>query len=274
MVKIATGSNSRRCRDWLVLEEPFTLMYRTSDGLVSNFGSTMRTPGEDLELSWGMMFSEGLVRCRVELNRMSFCSGGGPNELNRLVAELRLSQQDCATRLQHRPAHGLPQSACGLCGSEELQSRENLLNWALRQRPTTVEPSPLDGSLLAEMSERLKSQMPLFARTGASHGCLIVDPEFKTLSSAEDVGRHNACDKAIGKLIMQSQKADIPFSLPPGSGLFLSSRLSFELAAKALRVGASWVGSVGAPTELAAELLQRANIEAFGFVSETRYNRY
>ena len=272
--RIVSGQEAKRCRDALVLEEPFTLLYRPSDGSAKSFASTMRTPGEDLELAWGMMYSEGLVRCRREINRMSFCSGGGPNELNRLVAELRLTESISEERLRHRPSGNLPQSACGLCGTSDLSDPKSLLNWVIEHGQTQDSFFAHSGSTLGATLRNLQAQTPIFDQTGASHACLIEGPDRSVWAVAEDVGRHNACDKAIGKLLMEAEQPDATFILPRGSGLLFSSRLSFELAAKAVRAGASWVASVGAPTELAIELLSRARVTSFGFVSESRFNCY
>jgi len=262
----------KRLKDSLVAEEPFTLVWQAADGKSERLGSTMRTPGDDLSLAAGMLYAEGVIRCLQELKTLSFCAGGGVNELNRLKAELRLSGSTIENRLAHRPSASLPQSACGMCGLDDLNSPDTLLKWALARYSGQPElPSP---TLLAQALDLLELSCPLFERTGASHACIVVGPQGQLLAAGEDVGRHNACDKAIGNLLLDQKDGTEPFSLPEGTGLLFSSRLSFELSSKAVVSGASWMASVGAPTHLAVELAQRCGIPLYGFLSQGRYNQY
>lgn len=264
---------SKRARDLLVVEEPLTILWQATDGPVERLSATMRTPGEDNELAAGLLFSEGLLHHHQELDVLSFCASGGQNELNRLRAALRFSKAEAQRRLAHRPSSGMPQSACGLCSFDELSNPKALLNWARAQKPEGVEPVTPTRKLLDEALDLLGREAPVFAATGASHAVVILDSRGKLLSSAEDVGRHNACDKAIGKLFLNGMR-DEKFRLPAGTGMLFSSRLSFELAAKAVRAGVSWMASVGAPTHLAVELAQQCGTPALGFVGRERFNLY
>lgn len=273
MVRRVEAEAGARRRDLLLAEEPLSILWQAWDGPVQRLAATMRTPGDDYALAAGLLFSEGLLRRADELETLSFCASGAVNELNRLRARLRLPLHEVEARWAHRPSHTLPQSACGVCGTEDLSSVAGLLDWVLRGRAATAlphRPSPL---LLAQALQHLEERATLFAATGASHACVIVDREGSVLSLAEDVGRHNACDKAIGVLLL-SAPAKLPFALPAGSGVVFSSRLSFELAAKAIRAGASWIGAVGAPTSLAVELASRCSLPTFGFLRPSRFNEY
>lgn len=263
------GQISKRLADTLIAEEPFTVVWQSLDGHSERLASTMRTPGDDLALAAGMLFSEGVLSFKEELNVMSFCAGGGVNELNRLKAELRLNRKDIENRLRHKPSQSTPQSACGMCGLDDLSAPSILVNWA-KQRYDGKPFLPSD-KLLKDSVSVLDHDCPLFKRTGASHACLIVDHTGKAVSLAEDVGRHNACDKAVGRLFLASSER---FQLPPRSGMIFSSRLSFELAAKAVAAGASWIASVGAPTHLAAVLAETCGLPLFGFLSTERHNLY
>lgn len=267
------GSRSEARRDLLVVEEPLTILWQAKDSKPQRFAATMRTPGQDNELTAGLLFSEGLLRSKTELELISYCTGGGPNELNRLKAQLRLDAVTCQARLVHRPSQALPQSACGLCSNEELGDPAQLLEWAAGHLPSGHQSLSPTQSLLHQALDRLEGQCEVFAATGASHGCVILDCRGELLQAAEDVGRHNACDKAIGSLLL-SGNADQPFRLDEGSGILFSSRLSFELAAKAVRAGAAWMASVGAPTHLAVELAQRCEIPLMGFLTKSRHNVY
>lgn len=263
-----------RKRDDLVVEEPLTILWQAQDHSPQRLSATMRTPGLDNELAAGLLFSEGLVRSRREIEVLSFCSGGGVNELNRLVARLRLTNVEAESRLAHRPSAALPQSACGLCAFDELASPKALLAWAEATRPEGVETLQPDRALLEKGLKLLATEAPLFSKTGASHACIVMGPDGHLWSAAEDVGRHNACDKAVGLLLLSGLKEKGPFRLPEQVGMLFSSRLSFELAVKAVRAGAAWIGSVGAPTHLAVELAQRCGLPLLGFCSKTRFNVY
>lgn len=269
--KFSDDSTVRRTKDTLVAEEPFTLVWRSSDGESERLASTMRTPGNDLELAAGMLFAEGVLVSKRELHLLSFCAGGAANELNRLKAELRIPAATVRKRLGHRPSASLPQSACGLCSVDDLSNPETLLSWASgRFRASPSEPKP---EQLRQALEHLQSSCPVFAATGASHASVIVDSEGKAVAVFEDVGRHNACDKAIGSLLLQ-QTDESDFQLPGGSGLLVSSRFSFELAHKAVSAGVSWMASVGAPTHIAVELAARCGVPMYGFLSRRRFNQY
>lgn len=264
--------SSRQLRDLLVVEEPLTVLWQARDGQPQRLSATMRTPGHDNELTAGLLFSEGLLRGRSELDQISACVGGGVNQFNRLKALLRLSLVECEGRLEHRPSQSLPQSACGLCSVEELGDPDQLVAWAAQFRRPNDTLVPTD-ELLQQALGYLESECPVFSATGASHACLLVGPKGELLIACEDVGRHNACDKAVGALLLQS-KGDSPFTLPPGTGVLFSSRLSFELAAKAVRAGAAWMASVGAPTHLAVSLARKCQLPTLGFLSADRHNIY
>lgn len=272
--KVEGDSAPLRRRDLVVVEEPLTIMWQAAEGPVERLSATMRTPGEDNELAAGLLFSEGLLAHREELDVLSFCSGGGPNELNKLRAVLRIPLAEAQRRLAHRPSASLPQSACGLCAFDELANPKALLAWAAALRPQGVEGTAPETALLHRALEHL-SGAPTFAATGASHAVVVVGGQGEKLAVAEDVGRHNACDKALGSLLLAHRPIDgTPFRLPPNAGIVFSSRLSFELAVKAGRAGAAWVASVGAPTHLALELAALCDMPLIGFLSEGRHNRY
>lgn len=263
------GHEPKRFKDVLVAEEPFTVVWQSLDGASERLASTMRTPGDDLSLAAGMLLSEGLLTGKHELKQLSFCAGGGVNELNRLKAELRLSRAEIQERLSHRPSAGLPQSACGMCALDDLSSPETLLKWSASRYHG--KPAVADRELLLSALRELQSGCPLFSQTGASHATAVLAADGTALKVAEDVGRHNACDKALGGLLLES---DGRFQLPPHTGVLFSSRLSFELASKAAVAGAAWIASVGAPTHLAVALAHRLELPLYGFVSEERFNQY
>ena len=186
ILRRATGANPKRLSDSIVAEEPFTVVWESLDGQAERLASTMRTPGDDLALAAGMLFSEGLVLNKAELSIMSFCAGGGVNELNKLKAELRLSSSQVEARLQHKPSKSTPQSACGMCGLDDLSSPNSLLKWSAdRFRSTPHSPT---GEVLDQSLQALESECPLFSKTGASHACVIVDKLGGVLSVGDTQG--------------------------------------------------------------------------------------
>lgn len=267
--RFVKGEEPKRYKDTLLVEEPFTLIWKSADGVSDRLASTMRTPGDDLSLAAGLLLSEGVIRGKNELKGMSFCTGGASNELNRLVAELRIPADEISARLAHRPSASSPQSACGLCSVDDLSSPKVLLKWA-QSRYRGV-PQPVSERLLESGLRVLESSAPIFSETGACHACVVLSAGGLPLSVAEDVGRHNACDKVLGRLLLDDPQE---FQLPKGAGMIFSSRLSFELAAKACVAGVAWMASVGAPTHLAVELAEKCQIPLYGFLSRDRYNSY
>lgn len=275
-VKIHEGESSKSMQDLLVAEEPLTIMWQPMDGDSQKLTATMRTPGHDNELAAGILYAEGILQHKGEIVKISFCGSGGHNELNKLKTVLRLNKSEIMARLSHRPFHPSevqPQSSCGMCSHDELPGLAGLIDWAAKKWSQNQDTFLPDQKLLVQALAVLQKEAPLFAATGASHAVLLIDPNGKMLACAEDVGRHNACDKAIGELLL-AQKVREPFTLPKGCGILFSSRLSFELAAKAVRAGASWMASVGAPTDLAIELAQKVKLPAIGFLKADRYNVY
>lgn len=289
------SQEERTAQDHLIVEEPLTVFWKAQSRSAESVAltSTMRTPGQDFELAAGLLFTEGLVDGPAEIEQLRFCQSAKScspdpetapqnNQYNRLTAHLRISASLAQQRLSKRPSASLPQSACGLCSFEELASKEFMLEWARNLSPDKIPemcPAPSweaeNGGLpqgFSNMLGELAVPGSVFVRTGAAHACAVFAHSGRLVAVCEDVGRHNACDKALGQLLLKSR---LPrFRLEPGQGLLFSSRLSFELAAKAVRAGTSWMASVGAPTELAVQLAQRCQIPIWGFVGKDRANRY
>jgi FdhD protein len=273
-VEKASRSSNRRERDLLVVEEPLTILWQALDGPGQKLAATMRTPGDDNELAAGMLFSEGLILQRKEIETLSFCTGGSSNLQNRLQARLRIDHHTATRRLSHRPSQGIPQSACGLCSFDDLADPATLVRWALSTRPGQSRAARPKLEVLKKSLACLRDLSPIFAATGASHATALISSSGEPIVIAEDVGRHNACDKALGKVLLACKTPQEPFALPEGTGILFSSRLSFELACKAVRAGAAWMASVGAPTHLSIELASACGLPTYGFLSDERHNVY
>jgi FdhD protein len=235
----------------------------------------MRTPGHEEDLALGFLLTEGLIRSAAEVGAISFCREGVAGARN----EVRVHLASGVKPARPLPAHRKVYSSCSVCGAEMIE--EAAAGIAPFRRPAG-RIAPGDVFILAE---GMKVSQELFKRTGAAHGaallrnCLtlpchsresgnpdvrpaVLDSRFRGNDNPlvrEDIGRHNALDKAIGAAARQG----IPLS---ESLLLLSGRLSFEMVAKAARAGISDVAAVSAPSALAVTLGRTLNMFLAGFV--------
>jgi FdhD protein len=147
-------------------------------------------------------------------------------------------------------------SSCGACGSENLKERIDAL-------PNVEDTLSIKARLLRTVHGDLRERQSLFEASGGTHAAAIYDENGEILSYAEDTGRHNALDKAIGKCLL----ADIRTS---GRGAALTSRLSLEMVGKCARAGIELITAVSAPTSLAIDVASKCNITLCAFVRETR----
>ena len=237
------GHALRRRPDRLIVEEP--LEVRLDDHLV---GTTMRTPGHDFELAVGLVHGDGLlagapvVACR-------YCGTGSAveSEFNVVSVDTGGTAPVPARRLSTTTA------ACGLCGSTAIDE--------LRDRIAPIPvgaPWPIE--LLARVPALVHPGQDLFASTGAVHAAAAFDRTGTPLVVREDIGRHNAVDKVVGRLLLDGH-------LPATDlGLYVSGRAGFEIVQKAWAAGFSAVVAVSAPSALAVEAAQQAGMTLVGFV--------
>jgi FdhD protein len=207
---------------------------------------TMRTPGHDEELALGFLLGEGLIDGPRP--------AGPPPDLEANVVEVAgpLARTPTARRFYTT-------SSCGLCGRGALEE--------VAVHAPELPPGPrLPRALLAELPDRLAQ--PEFARTGGLHATGLFDPGGELLVAREDVGRHNAMDKVVGRALLDSR---VPLH---DLVLCVSGRLSFELVQKAAVAGAPILVGVGAPTSLAVELAADRGMTLCGFARDGRVNVY
>jgi FdhD protein len=227
--------------DLVAIEEPLEIRV---DG--RPLAVTMRTPGHDEELALGFLFGEGLIDEARE---------AGP------AADLAANTVDVAGPLLREPAERrfYATSSCGVCGKGALEEVE-VHSAALPDGPR------IPRALLASLPERLRQ--PTFERTGGLHATGLFDPDAELLAVREDVGRHNAMDKVVGRALLDG-------SLPLGGrALCVSGRLSFELVQKAAVAGAPILVGVGAPSSLAVELARDRGMTLAGFARGGTVNVY
>lgn len=218
--------------------------------------TTMRTPGDDFELAVGWCHTEGLLG-GAEVLRCRYCGTGSAVEsgFNAVTVETGGRAPVPTPRLTATT------SACGLCGSASLDD--------LRTRLEPLCPTTAFGpEVLADAVERAATQQPLFAATGAVHAAAAFDASGSPSVVREDIGRHNAVDKVVGRLLLDGR-------LPATElGLFVSERASFEMVTKAWAAGFSALVAVSAPSALAVEAARAAGLTLAGFVRDGGLNVY
>jgi FdhD protein len=211
--------------------------------------TTMRTPGNDFELAAGFCFAEGLLGGH-EVVRVKYCANGSA-----VATAWNVVSVDTGGKApEPTPRLATTTSSCGFCGTEEIDE--------LATKLEPVRGDRIDWSVLARAPALLRPDQALFDDTGAVHAAGVVDVDGRVSLVREDVGRHNAVDKVIGKLLLDG---DLPAS---GRGLVVSGRASFELVHKAWAGGFRALVAVSAPTALAAATAERAGMQLAGFARD------
>lgn len=250
--------------DLLATEEPLAI--RLGYGPVDNrqqqqLSVTMRTPGHDVELVTGFLFSEGIIRTYQDIISIRHCQQVElPAEReNTMRVELSPSV-DIAWENQQR--YSYLSSSCGVCGKTSIEA----VNATCPALPSTdVEVHP---DVIHAAPDQLRQAQLIFNRTGGLHAAGLFSVTGKLRSWHEDVGRHNALDKLIGAALADGT---LPLSQ---SFVLLSGRISFELVQKALMAGVPLLAAVGAPSSLAVTLAETYGMSLLGFVREQRFNIY
>mgnify|MGYP002783927815 CR=1 FL=1 len=217
---------------------------------------TMRTPGRDPELALGFLHGEGLLHARDEVLDAANCAGA-PNVVRVTLAPDVPLERFGAGRRFHAT------SSCGLCGKDSLAAvLENLRGRRVEGR------TPVPAATLRALPERIRARQAAFQRTGGLHAAALVTVDGQCLDLAEDVGRHNAVDKLVGRAWSSGALPGVD------RVLFLSGRAGFELVQKAVMAGITTVAAVGAPSSLAVELARTAGVTLVGFLGPERFNVY
>jgi FdhD protein len=233
---------------------------------------TMRTPGEDTQLALGFLLAEGIIRSRDDVGRVFHCGRPGEDGYGNTIDVA--PGPGVALDIEHTPQlrrGTLVSSACGVCGRRTI---EDLLARCVPLPSRAL--VPLD--VLTSSPATLRAHQPQFARSGGTHAAAVLDARGALLAAHEDVGRHNAVDKALGALVLSGT---LPFharesrelaSLP--SVLVVSGRASFEIVQKAAVAGVAIICSVSAPTSLAIDLAERCGIALAAFVRDGKLTLY
>ncbi len=262
VTRLRDGSGSTR-QDVVAVEEPLEIRVRFADGdawRTRSVSVTMRTPGDDFELAAGFLFAEGLLSDRRDIQDISYCSGDEQQEYNLLEVRLTPSASFDAGLLNR---NFYMTSSCGVCGKASLDAIEVQGCNPIADGTLTVPSEVLTG-----LPDALRAAQPVFEKTGGIHASALFDVEGRLLGLREDVGRHNALDKLIGREFLAGR-------LPLADRIVLvSGRTSFELLQKATMAGVPVVAAVGAPSSLAVDLARRFNVTLVGFTRATGFNVY
>ncbi|MDP2646203.1 MAG: formate dehydrogenase accessory sulfurtransferase FdhD [Desulfobacterales bacterium] len=221
----------------LIAEEPLSIRVQGKP-----YSVIMRTPGDEKAHVAGFCLGEGLVEDPDDFNTLGFCED---EDLNVVTVTLKPARRDKIA--QHLERRGfISQTSCGICGKEVIKDLYQLI------RPVENN-SKVDINRALQSLDGLSDIQPLRDLTQTCHAAVIYDSDFKLLSVAEDVGRHNALDKAIGKLFLAGR-------LHLAALLILSSRISYELVQKAAQARIPIILGMSRPTSLAVQLASQLNI--------------
>lgn len=244
-----------RKMDYLAAEEPLEI--RVDDIPLS---VTMRTPGHDLELAAGFLFTEGLVQQREQLTNLEIATAA---EVATPANVVQVSFADgCAPDMSKMQRHFFAASSCGICGKASIDS--------VRSRALQP-PNPhfrLDPEMLVLLPEILRESQAVFGRTGGLHAAALFDGQGKLLVTREDIGRHNAVDKVIGWAFLENRT---PLS---NEILLVSGRGGFEIVQKAIIAGIPALACVSAPSSLAVQLARELGLTLIGFLRGKRFVAY
>ncbi len=249
--------------DVLAVEEPLEIRvgYTEKGKFVHRAISiTMRTPGDDFELAAGFLFTEGILTSAKQIRKIHHC---GKPDSEGLTNTIRVDlEEGVEVDIKSLERHFYTSSSCGVCGKSSIEALRTGVE-ALDEKDFSISPE-----LIHSLPNRLRQNQTVFEQTGGLHASALFDAYGGLMEIREDVGRHNALDKAIGAEFL---KGKTPLS---ETVLMVSGRASFELVQKALMAGIPVMLAVGPPSTLAVELAKEFGMTLAGFVRDGRYNVY
>jgi FdhD protein len=265
IIKVS-NSDVKHVNDLLSVEEPLEIIlvhFLDGNWVEKNIAVTMRTPGNDIDLTIGFLFTEGIIQSYDQIKRIeesvSIESNNGLIS-NQIKFHLKENIQFDMLKLER---NFYTTSSCGVCGKASID--------AVKIACPIIVPSEkwkIKKELLLTLNDSLRDAQENFNFSGGIHASALFNLKGELIEIKEDVGRHNALDKLIGSAV---QKNEIPLF---NHILFLSGRVSFELVQKASMVGFRMICAVGAPSSLAVELAEELDITLVGFLRENRFNIY
>jgi FdhD protein len=221
----------------LIGEEPLVIQVEGKP-----YSVIMRTPGDELAHVAGFCLGEGIVDAPDDIQILTHCESIDSNVVAVTLEETRKGK--ISDLLERRSF--ISQTSCGICGKEIVKDLYQIIH-------PLADDTKISAKAALGCLENLSSYQPMRKKTRASHAAALYSPDLELLSVAEDVGRHNALDKAIGKLFLERK-------LEQALLLILSSRISYELVQKAARARIPIILAVSRPTSLAVELASKLNM--------------
>jgi len=251
------GKGRSQGLDPVALEAPLKmrLRYRRGRWMVTrNVAITLRTPGNDRELAMGFLVSEGFLRSPDQIAKVQSL---GHDEI-----EVSLRENVRVSRKAFDRGFAV-NSSCGICGKRSL----DLLDFQLRFQPVFDEDGVrIPESTLHALPEQLLRAQDTFRSTGGLHAAGLFNSHGDLLALREDIGRHNAVDKALGAMWSGDVKR--------GDILLVSGRAGFELVQKAISHRVPFLAAIGAPSSLAVQVAKRFHLTLVGFLRDNRFNIY
>jgi FdhD protein len=251
------GGVAHETRDCVAVEAPLEIAINGQSVAV-----TMRTPGDDLALATGFLYAEGIIRSSAEIDAIKCYGGPGKPDWQNVV-QVTLAGEASRARIEARlDRNFLSTSSCGVCGKASFEAAR-----------CTAAPIP-DSSwrvpiaVFPQLNSRLRAAQQGFERTGGLHAAGLFDGDGELLALCEDIGRHNAVDKLIGREV---QGGRLPLS---ERILMVSGRTSFEILQKAAMARLPIVCAVSAPSSLAVRMANDLNITLIGFLRGETMNVY
>lgn len=251
------GDKIEKLTDVLAIEEPLEIsisVLKAHPPIINkNISITMRTPGDDVDLALGFLFTEGIISSAKQVEDVHAMG----NKVNVFLNTSKIIDLSKIAR------HSYTSSSCGVCGKASIDAIKT---------ECKLSPKPFDlkinTHLIKGFPQKLREKQAVFDSTGGIHAAVLFDEDGEILALREDVGRHNALDKLIGASFTENR-------LPLNKQLLLlSGRASFELIQKASMAGIQCIMAVGAPSSLAVELAEEFGMTLIGFLNQKRYNIY
>lgn len=245
----------RAQQDYLVGEEPLEIRVGGKPLSV-----TMRTPGDDLDLAAGFLFTEGLIQRREQILSVEHATECKATERGNIV-DVKVSA-DVALDLEKTRRNFFAASSCGICGKASIDAVR-----ARGVRPLKAN-FRVDPEVICRLPEALRAKQQIFGRTGGLHAAGAFSVNGELIVQREDIGRHNAVDKIVGWALRESK---LPLS---ESILMVSGRGGFEIVQKAAMAGVPVVASVSACSSLAVQFAREMGMTLIGFLRDRRFVVY
>jgi FdhD protein len=246
--------------DNVAVEEPLEIKLTDTQDFPINLAVTMRTPGNDLELVAGFLFSEGIIKNVEDIEKFEYEKDVfGIENKNSVIIKIKANAE---INLDTIKRNILTTSSCGICSSVYID-----------QIFKRIERLPkgdfkVNKDLILELPNFLNTYQSIFSKTGGVHASALFDKKGNLICIMEDVGRHNAMDKLVGKMLIERK---IPLD---DCIVLFSGRASFELVQKSILAGIPFIVAIGAPSSLAIELAKIFNVTLIGFLRNKKFNVY